>query len=473
MLKNIHRCVRAVTMLTLSIFLATIWFAKPTAADSTPVIVNINNPNSVDTTPLSKMTLDELKTAAEPMRNNLLNAIVMGDTSNIDEKITQFSPQDGNIYYTTNTIIIPTSGVQNITVSNLTTFDKFLGMLPGTYPHVNIYIYYWQFKDGILQSNGTSIKDIESETLYKQALVGFSYPNTVAGTYSHERLSTMFDIASELNPVKLDNITITRGTTFADSLSGTVLASKFQAPILFMNINNDTKVYDYVNSNVKKGGTIYILGKEGAIGSDVANYFTQNGYNVKRLGGTTRYDTCEQINDQLGVAEGTPVFLASGEDFPDALSASSIASIKGYPILLTQPNNIPEQTIRQLIKIKPSKIYVLGGTSVISDSVFNSLKVYCSDITRIYGADRYETSLNICKSFKLSNNLTIALATGTDFKDALAGSTVAAKNNIPILLINKDITKVKQYLDTNQYRNLVILGSTDAVSTDTENALAK
>lgn len=472
-MKNIHKCLKVANILTLSVCFASIWFAKPSIADSTSVLVNINNPASIDTTSLSKMTLDELKTAAQPMRNNLLNAIVIGNTSNIDQQLTGFSSQDGNIYYTTNTIIIPTSGTQSITVSNLTTFDKFLGMLPATYPHVSIYIYYWQFKDGVLQSNGTSIKDIESATLYKQASSGFSYPNTIASAYTHRRLSTMFDIANELNPVKLDSITVTTGTTFADSLSGTVFASKSQAPILFMNINNDAEVYSYINSNVKKGGTIYILGEEGAIGADTENYFIQNGYIVKRLGGSTRYDTCEQINDQLNAAQGTPVFITSGEDFPDALSIGSVAAIKGYPILLTQYNNIPDQTIRQLKKIKPSKIYIIGGPGVISDITANYFKSYSSDVTRIYGADRYETSMNICKSFKLSNNITIALATGEDFKDALSGSFVAAKNNAPLLLVGNDITKIKQYLDTNQYRNLIILGNTDTISTDTENALAK
>lgn len=471
--KNAHKYLKIITILSLSFYLSSLCFTQPAIADTTPVFVNINSSNSIDTTSLSQMTLDQLKAAAQPMINNLLNAIITGDTSNIDEKLTQYVSQNGNIYYTTNTIIIPSSGIQKITVSNITTYDKFLGMTPGTYPHVNIYLYYWQFKDGVLQSKDISIKDITSETLYKQASVGFSYPSTIASTYSHKRLSTMFDMANEINPVKLDNAIITTGTTFADSLSGTVLSSKLGAPILFMNTESDTKVYEYISSHVKKGGTIYVLGSEGAVGADIANRFTQDGYVIRRLGGLTRYDTCQEINSKLNTVEGSPVIVASGEDFPDALSISSVAAIKGYPILLTKYNNIPEQTLNQLKKIKPSKIYVIGGSAVISDITANALKSYSSDVTRIYGADRYETSLNICKTFKLSNNLTIAIATGTNFKDALAGSTVAAKNNIPILLVNKDVAKVKQYLDTNQYRNLIILGDTEAVSSDIENTLAK
>jgi putative cell wall-binding protein len=126
----------------------------------------------------------------------------------------------------------------------------------------------------------------------------------------------------------------------------------------------------------------------------------------------------------------------------------------------------------QINKIKPSKIYIIGGPGVISDDIFNSLKSYYSDVSRIFGADRYETSMNVCKNFSF-NNSTIVLATGEDFKDALAGSTVAAKYGAPILLVNDDATKAKDFIKSNGYKNIIILGDTNAISSDTENALIK
>ena len=47
--------------------------------------------------------------------------------------------------------------------------------------------------------------------------------------------------------------------------------------------------------------------------------------NIKRFGGTDRYDTNMLIVNEVNVPQGTPVFIASGENFPDALSISSFS----------------------------------------------------------------------------------------------------------------------------------------------------
>ena len=37
----------------------------------------------------------------------------------------------------------------------------------------------------------------------------------------------------------------------------------------------------------------------------------------------------------MNLEKGTPVVIANGYGFADALSVSSVASLKGYPILMT------------------------------------------------------------------------------------------------------------------------------------------
>lgn len=94
-----------------------------------------------------------------------------------------------------------------------------------------------------------------------------------------------------------------------------------------------------------------------------------------------------------------------------------------------------------------------------------------SSVTRIGGENRYETSLNICRYFKLSSDSAF-IASGTNFPDALSGSALAAKMNAPIILTDGyDIAKQKQYLDQTDYKKLTLLGGTGSISSDVENIL--
>jgi putative cell wall-binding protein len=489
--KNTRKCLKVITTLALSLSVISAGFIQPVMADAATTTTNssassdtttttTNSSTSSDTATLGEMTFAQLNTSAKPMPDDGVTNTILYSNNYMTLKSQKFIPQDGNIYYTKSVYVDPksitASGANTENTKTITdiTYYKFLNMEPGRYPFVNYNSYYWEFKDGILQSSGITTESISDETIYTQLSGGLPYALPASGL-TDKRLNTMFDMANELNSGTLDNVVIASGTGFADALSGTVLASKLKAPILFMNTPDDAQVYEYVNTNLKKGGRVYILGGEGSISSEISDKFIESGFIVDRLGGTDRYDTCSQVNDQLNVAQGTPVIIVSGENFPDALSISSVAAIKGYPILLTESNSIPAQTISQLNKIKPSKIYVIGGSGVISDDTFNTLKSYSSDVSRIFGADRYETSLNIAKTFTdISNNSnsTLVLATGTDFKDALAGSTVAAKYGAPILLIGSDITNAEDYIKTSAFKNLIILGDTNSISSDTESSLS-
>src|SRR3712207_9128249 len=66
------------------------------------------------------------------------------------------------------------------------------------------------------------------------------------------------------------------------------------------------------------------LGGTSGIGKQVEQYIKSKGYDkVERLGGQNRFETNASIVDKLNVKEGTPVVIASGENFPDALSIRS------------------------------------------------------------------------------------------------------------------------------------------------------
>ena len=68
--------------------------------------------------------------------------------------------------------------------------------------------------------------------------------------------------------------------------------------------------------------------------------------------------------------------MATGANFPDALAAGPAAAVRGAPTLLVQANAIPGSTSHELARLNMSRIILLGGPSVISQAVQNSLVGY-------------------------------------------------------------------------------------------------
>lgn len=88
------------------------------------------------------------------------------------------------------------------------------------------------------------------------------------------------------------------------------------------------------------------------------------------------------------------VYIATGENFPDALGAAAAAGINAGPVLLVQQSAIPSATLNELNRLQPEKIIIVGGTGVIADSVKTALEAlgFNPTVERVAGADRYATA---------------------------------------------------------------------------------
>jgi putative cell wall-binding protein len=258
-----------------------------------------------------------------------------------------------------------------------------------------------------------------------------------------------------------------------------VLAKKLNAPILLSgkdDLENQSAV-EYVESHLSKSGKIYILGDEGYINESIIITLKSLGYtNIKLLPDGEKYGSIKAINDELNPQEGTPVVIASGNGFADGLSISAVAASKGYPIILSDVDNLPLEAEETIKKIKPSQIYIIGGTGSISDNVKETLQgltgLSQDKIVRIGGEDRYSTSINIAKYFKMDGT-TVTLSSGEDFPDALAGSILAAKLNAPVILVSDSNNDQEKFIESGQYTNQIVFGGTSSVSDYTQESLAK
>ena len=88
------------------------------------------------------------------------------------------------------------------------------------------------------------------------------------------------------------------------------------------------------------------------------------------------------------------------------------------------------------------------------------------DCTRLAGADRYGTAVEISKATFPSGSDTVLLATGEKFPDALAGNYLAGLRGAPILLTRQASlpAETKAEITRLDAENVIILGQTDAVS---------
>ncbi len=290
------------------------------------------------------------------------------------------------------------------------------------------------------------------------------------------RIETSIAIAKEIYKDKApDAVVLATSSNFPDALAGCGLAYKYNAPLLLVNktVDNSKNVLDFITTNLGKNKNVYILGGVSAVSGEIADYLTTEGYKIIRLEGIDRYATNQKIVDYMDTPKGTNMVIATGSSFADALSISSIAAMKGYPILLNGKDTLLDSVRKDITNIEPKVVYIIGGTGVISTDIETQIKKLNGEITivRLGGKDRYETSVKIMESFNLTTN-SVTVATGIDFPDALSGSVLAAGNNCSVLLVdNKDITKQQDSLYVHKITNVTVLGGEGVISNDTATTL--
>lgn len=181
---------------------------------------------------------------------------------------------------------------------------------------------------------------------------------------------------------------------------------------------------------------------------------------VKRLAGDDRYETTIKISKDNFKSADT-VVLASGTNSADALAASSLATSKSAPILLTKRNEIGKNVFDEIKRLNANNVIVVGGKVSISEKVVSDLKDKNITVKRLAGDNRYETSYEIAKELLKSNKAKEAIiVNGFKNVDALSVSSLATKENLPILLndgnrLSKDI---KNIVGDSNIKKMYIIG---------------
>lgn len=189
------------------------------------------------------------------------------------------------------------------------------------------------------------------------------------------------------------------------------------------------------------------------------------------LVGDTRYSTAVKVSNR-GWSKSENVLIVNSNAMSDALSATPFAKSKNAPILLTEGNNLNIETKNEITRLQAKNVYVIGGTSAVSENVVTTLKSMGLNIERICGNDRYQTSLEIAK--KLENVSKVALVNGViGLPDAVSIAPVAANENMPILLSSptQGTKTVDIFIKNNNIKTTYIVGGKNAISSEVANKL--
>ncbi len=168
------------------------------------------------------------------------------------------------------------------------------------------------------------------------------------------------------------------------------------------------------------------------------------------------------------------VYIATGSNYPDALSASAIAGAQGGPLLLVPNGSIPTVVWNELVRLQPKKIVIAGGADVVSESVAKAL-AKIAPVQRASGNDRYATSRALVSSAPISS-ATAFVATGRNFPDALTAGAAAGALGGAVMLVDGLAASVptssKSVLKAKGVSTVRIAGSTSVVTAGVQSNLA-
>ncbi|NUR27426.1 MAG: hypothetical protein HOV83_16530 [Catenulispora sp.] len=244
--------------------------------------------------------------------------------------------------------------------------------------------------------------------------------------------------------VPANSVVLARSDGFADALAGVPLAAHDKGPLLLTDSKTLSLAVEREISRVLQPGankTVYLLGGDNAISPAVATRLVQLGYNVKRYAGSDRFGTALDIA-RRGLGDPAKVVVATGLDYPDALSAGPYASaVLGAPgheaaVVLSQGPVLDPMTAAYLAPrlasstaTAPTVVTVGGAAGKAVDAAFPGQAGHELQLT---GGDRYKTAAMVAARFPTAS--AIGVATGAGYADALTGGAFAAAQGFPIVL---------------------------------------
>jgi putative cell wall-binding protein len=175
-----------------------------------------------------------------------------------------------------------------------------------------------------------------------------------------DRFATATAVADLLG--KPTTVLLATGTDFPDALAAGVAAAKTGAAVL---LTNGTRLPSATSSYLSGATTVYAVGGPAAAAAPIS---------ATDLAGSSRFETALAVAERF-FPHPTSVGVATGLDFPDALSGGALLARAGAPLVLTSRVN-PNSAVTSYLTDVASTVtsaHLFGGTAVISSNASSTI----------------------------------------------------------------------------------------------------
>jgi hypothetical protein len=188
---------------------------------------------------------------------------------------------------------------------------------------------------------------------------------------------------------------------------------------------------------------------------------------------STRFQTAAKAVDLAYPAGHTvgALVVANGDEWTGNVSAAALASACGGPLLLTEHGSLPSATSAEIKRLKPARVYIVGGQSMVADSVAGQIAKLAPHVTRVSADSRYALAASVAKKSVAmlrakKHTVDTAYLIGRDaFCDAVAVAPVSARTGRPVFIVRQD-TATKTTLaglKASGIKHVIIIGGSGIV----------
>jgi putative cell wall-binding protein len=257
-------------------------------------------------------------------------------------------------------------------------------------------------------------------------------PDRLAG---EDRFETAVAISQQGFPEGADTVYVASGELFPDGLAAAPAAASDDAPLL---LTRSGYLPEAIAEEIERLSPelVVIVGGEPSVSPAVAAELEELATEVVRIGGVDRFETSRLIA-QYAFGEGSEnAFIATGRNFPDALSAGAAAGAMDAPILLVdgKADGVDAGTLAELDRLGADNVYLLGDQASMSNGIELDFDNEGLVVHRFAGSDRFQTAVLVNQAIFDGPVPRMFIASGMKFPDALSASALAAAEGSPLYL---------------------------------------
>ncbi|WP_165068898.1 cell wall-binding repeat-containing protein [Marisediminicola senii] len=295
-----------------------------------------------------------------------------------------------------------------------------------------------------------------------------------------DRYAVAAAISREGFPGTAPVVYITKGTDFPDALSAAPAAAKQGGPLLLTHPDGVPRETRDEIARLRPGQIVVVGGEASVTPRAIAelNGLVTTDAPVKRLAGADRYAASRAVVEYAFGYDGVQqLYLATGSNFPDALSASAAAGANGDAVLLVNgaATGIDAATRKSIGMLRPTVATIAGGPASVSTGIETAVGALGlpDGVYRLGGADRFAASQAI-NADGFDGASEVFIATGYKFPDALAGAVLAATRGAPLYVVPPHCVPAAMLADIRGYEadTITLLGGEASLSLDVQQLVA-